>query len=138
MPAAKEPQAPTRHNYRIIVARILATCYTSLTVVQLIAYCDAANQILNSKKLLIAQVKETVKSNLILTAEEDCNAQQIPSCHGKILKALTELNSPVTTVKEDCSWGKIMVHAVSREIFGGSSRIKRMQEEVEKFNKGVR
>lgn len=49
-----------------------------------------------------------------------------------------DLDSTVTTVREDCSWGKIVVHAVFREIFGGSGGMKRMQEEVEKFNKGVR
>jgi hypothetical protein len=83
------------------------------------------------------QVYTLLKGNLILTTGEDCNAQQILSHHSKVLKALTELDPTVTTVREDCSWGKIMVHAVSREIFGGSNGMKRMQEEVEKFNKGV-
>lgn len=39
------------------------------------AYSNAANQVLNLQKLLIAQVKETAKGNLILIAGEDCNAQ---------------------------------------------------------------
>lgn len=130
----------TNANRRIVVNRT-KSAKTELSLVDLATLHDTINTTLtsnnNSKHIVIAQVKQTLKENLLLITREDSNSAQAMPFRKSILKTLTKWDTTITDLKEDTCWGKMLIHAINVKQYGSEEGMKKLRSEIEKHNLDV-